>query len=140
MDSDSQFQSELKQYKNEIKSKLPFSNAVTKKLLNDLQNGIDDYISMNNVSSFDELIEQFGQPADVAEELKNNTDTQVIKRKISIKKAVVAFVAVVIVLVGVGVAKIANDADVANAIYSNDLLEPVSLNDADVLNDVIVEA
>ena len=139
MDSDSRFQYELKQYKNAIRSKMPFSNAVTKKLLADLQYGIDDYISMNNVTSFDEIVEQFGLPEDVANELKNNADTQVIKRKISIKKAVVASIAVVVLLVGIGIAKIANDADTANATYSNDLLEDVSIDDTVNLNDVLVE-
>lgn len=136
MDSDSLFQCELKQYKNAIRSKLPFSNAVTKKLLNDLQHGIDDYISMNKVTLFDDIIDQFGKPEYVAEELKNNTDAKEIKRKISVKKSIVVFVAVAILLIGIGVAKIATDADKANASYGTaDFFENESM-----LNDDISEA
>lgn len=133
MDCDSSFQCELKQYKNKIRNKLPFSNEVTKKLLTDLEIGIDDYISMNDVTSFDEIIEQFGSPLYVADELKNSTDTQVIKRKISIKRAVMVFMSVVIMLVGIGIVKITVDADTANATYGTlDFFENESIINDDI--------
>lgn len=119
MNHDSKFQHELKNYKNEIKDMLPFSNEVTKKLLDDLQNGIDDYIENNDVTSFDEIIEHFGKPDEVAEDLKNITDAQVFKRKIDFKKIIISFAVIVILIIGIGVAKIAHDADKANAIYGD---------------------
>lgn len=121
MNHEGMFQQELRHYMNEIKDRLPFSNGVTKKLLDDLQNGIDDYIENNDVTSFDEILDHFGKPDEVAEDLKNITDAQVIKRKINLKKIIVAFAVVVVLIIGIGVAKIAHDADEDNATYGTSI-------------------
>ncbi len=120
MHSDSDFQQQYAQYKKEIKSKIVYEKSdLAKAFFKNLQLGFDEYLADNDGVTIDEIYEHFGTPEEIAAEFLNNTDAKAVKKKIRIKKIIIAVAVIIILIIGIGVAKIAHDANEDNATYGD---------------------
>ena len=77
---------EIKKYISNIRSLLPAHFRAERLFLNNMQINIKDYADANPSASPNELIEHFGEPADIVRCYVESIDIDALIQKISIRK------------------------------------------------------
>lgn len=90
----------MKEYFKAIKAEFPYVGVREKKFLNDFKSNVVDTIEQE--LSYKELIDQFGEPTDVANQYFDEVNIKEYKSKISIRKKVL-ILTILLCLVGVTV-------------------------------------
>lgn len=88
-----------KQYIKEIKAMFPIKSKKERAYIKNLSRDIDDYCVEENVTSKEQLYENYGNPIDVAREYLSAMGIDYVMKKIKIAKYIKALVSVLIAAV-----------------------------------------
>lgn len=88
------FQREIDNYIKNVGKNLLCSRELKKRYLRQFEAGVCEFIESNGISSMDEVIAHFGEPEDIAKNLMSYTDVSKMRRAISWKKLIIAFLAI----------------------------------------------
>ena len=118
MQGNSKFLNDLKKYKKTVKSLLLCNTEMSAKFMSDFDNDIDAFIEEQKVSSMDEIYKHFGAPEEVAQSFFVNADIRAIKKKISMKQALLFFLVAVLAVYGIAMAVVVHNAKKSDASYT----------------------
>ena len=93
-------ETDVKKYKRRIKANLICSTEHSKRFLKELFDRIDDYIEQNPESDFSDIQDHFGTPEDIAKSFLVETDINIIRKKLRIKKAVTIGIIIALIIWG----------------------------------------
>lgn len=113
---------QLKAYFKQIKKNLPCLNSAMRKMLDDLKISVNAFISENNISDFNAVVEHFGTAEDIAKEFSVGIDNSFIK-SYKIKKRVITIVVCILTAILTIVASLALYIFIENEIHSPSLSE-----------------
>lgn len=88
----------LKQYFKQIKLLLPIYSKEEKIFINDLKKSIDEYIESNPNCTYEEILERFETPADVAYKYISCLDQHELCKRISLRKTIKKTVIAIIII------------------------------------------
>lgn len=88
-----------KEYISEVKTLFPIMGKNERKYINKLAENIDSYCEEENITSKQDLYQNYGKPNEVVYNYYTTVDTQNIVKRIKISKYIKIFIAVLLVLV-----------------------------------------
>lgn len=83
---DSLLAKEIQKYKKRVKALLICDSKTAKNYLNDLENGIADFVENTGATDIEEIIAHFGEPEVVARVFFETADIVKIKRRMNIRR------------------------------------------------------
>lgn len=101
---------EIRKYKKHVKALLICDSKTAKSYLSDLENGIADFVENSGATSIEEVITRFGEPEVVARAFFESADIRKIKRRMNIKRVLLAGVLLAVVIWAVAVSYLSIDA------------------------------
>ncbi len=93
-------QKEINRYIKDIKKELLYSSKQSREFLKELKQNVTDYAEENQNADMAQVTEQFGKPEDIAATFFEQYDKNEIKRKVNVRRVIVAAVVVVVLMVG----------------------------------------
>lgn len=100
---DRAFEKAIRKYEKRIKALLICDSKTAKSYLQDLDDGIVDFIENSGATSIQEIIARFGTPEAVAREFLETASIRKIKRRMNIKRAVLTGMFIVVAIWAVAV-------------------------------------
>ena len=91
---------ELKAYKTRIKKLLLIRTPASTRFLEELENNIADYAEAQNVTGIEEIRAHFGTPEEIARAFFAGTDMEAVRKKLALRRAVVAVLLAALLLWG----------------------------------------
>ena len=92
-------QRELKRYIKQIYRKLPYTGKERRRIIGDLQNNVGAYLESNPEASVADVQAHFGSPEGIAYSCVEQTELDVLLRKMRIRKTVIRIVGAVALVV-----------------------------------------
>ncbi len=89
---------ELKTYYSEIEKNLICERKQKAAFMAELKSNIDEYLSGDTAATLENIIEVFGAPEEIALSFMENTQAQVIRKKIDIKKYILISIAAALLI------------------------------------------
>ena len=89
----------LKRYYRSIRKDLPCSYKMKKRIMQQIQESVDQFLEQNPDADFDEVQLHFGEPQTIALSYIEDQDAPELLRKMRIKKSVLAIVACTMALI-----------------------------------------
>ncbi len=89
----------LKQYYKEIDSLLLCDKAQKKKAIENLKNSVNNFVAENPDCTAEDIFNRFGTAQEIAESFAFDVNPKNIKNKISIKKAVIIALSLIVAIV-----------------------------------------
>jgi len=90
----------IKKYYNEVKNSIPVSFPNKKNVLKEIEYSLSAYASEHDNFSYDNLIDNFGEPIDYANSLLENTSIDGIRKQLyNSKKITLAIIGIVVLLI-----------------------------------------
>lgn len=94
---------EIKKYLKDIKALMPGDGSSKRKYLHGLKEEIFDFTAENTSATFYDVLLNFGEKEEVAKQYMDTLDVKDVKRKLSVKKAVIAVLVIALVVWGAAV-------------------------------------
>lgn len=91
-------QKQINKYIKDIKKQLLYSTKETKQFLKDLRQNITDYVEENKNADMVQITSQFGRPEDIAATFFEQYRKKDIKKKINVRRVVVAAITVALTM------------------------------------------
>ncbi len=108
---------EIRKYKKHVKALLICDSKTAKSYLSDLENGIADFVENSGATSIEEVITRFGEPEVVARAFFESADIRKIKRRMNIKRVLLAGALLAVAIWAVAVSCLSIDAHQSNHGY-----------------------
>ena len=93
-------QKEINRYIKDIKKELLYGTKESRQFLKELKQNVTDYAEENQNADMSQITEQFGKPEDIAVTFFEQYDKNEIKRKVNVRRVIIAAVVVVVLMVG----------------------------------------
>lgn len=92
---------DAKRYLRAVRGWLPCSGELKRRIMAQITNRVQEYLTQNPKSTFDEICAQFGSPQEIAVACVENTDTAEILKNLRIRRRIVTIVvsAVLVILI-----------------------------------------
>lgn len=87
-------------YIGSVKKSLMCSDVQKKRVVAEIEDDVYAYVEENGVNSIDEIVRYFGAPETVAESFIDPGQNGEIRRRTSLKRAFIAFVCIIAMLLG----------------------------------------
>lgn len=87
-----------KKYLQQVKAKIPYHTKCSKHMLQNLALGIDEYTLENPDFTFEQLIENFGSPEDIASTLLENVASKDIIHSIKQTRTLICTIVLLIIV------------------------------------------
>lgn len=113
---------EIQKYKKRIKALLICDSKTAKSYLNDLENGIADFVENSGATSIEEVITHFGEPEIVARAFFETADIHKIKRRMNVRRVLLIGVLLAVAVWAIAVTCIAIDANQSNYGYFTEVV------------------
>lgn len=81
-----------------VRSLLPCRSAEKKRIMQQLESSVDDFLAENPMANIDALKQRFGEPEDVAAAFVENSGTAEILKTIRVRKKIVTVTVVALVI------------------------------------------
>ena len=109
-----------KKYLQQVKANIPYQTKCSKHVLQNLTLGIEEYALENPDFNFEQLIENFGSPKDIASTLLEDFDSEHIVRSMKVKRRLFYTIVVLLVLFVFCISYFSNSdaVDIQEVIYS----------------------
>lgn len=117
MQIDSDFQKDLKKYKNDVKALLVCDSKTVQSIMNTLDESIQDHIEDKTITSIDDVYSVIGTAEHVANEFAKNIEAKQLSSKIKVKRACIVGIVAILLIVLVGTIAVVKDAKDSNAAY-----------------------
>ena len=91
-------QKEINRYIKDIKKELLYGTKESRQFLKELKQNVTDYAEENPNAEMAEVTEQFGKPEDIAATFFEQYDKNEIKRKVNVRRVIIAAAIAVIIL------------------------------------------
>lgn len=98
------FEKDLRQYKKQIKKLLLVKTAAADRFLSDLDGSIADFTEAQPDADMQKITAHFGTPEDVARSFFASTDIAAIRKKLTVRRAVLCVLLAALALWGAAVA------------------------------------
>ncbi len=102
-------QKEINRYIKDIKKELLYSSKQSREFLAQLRQNICDFAAENENADMSQITEQFGKPEDIAATFFEQYDKNEIKRKVNVRRVIVAAVVVVVLIFTISMGTIVID-------------------------------
>ena len=89
---------EEKKYYRQIRSLLFVSTARSKAFFSEFAESVDRFVAENNVTDIADVRAKFGEPEEIAKAFLAESDLYVVKKKLRIRRIVVALVLIVLLI------------------------------------------
>lgn len=89
-------QQEIDRYIKEISNNLVCSSKIKERFLKEFRSDVNEYIQINRVQHFDDVIKHFGTPHKIAEEFIIPDNYKFIQKAINLKKTIIIFSSIVL--------------------------------------------
>ncbi len=94
-------QNEIKEYIKSVKKQIVCPTAESRQMLRELQANVSDFVQENPDADMVQIVEQFGEPEEIAKNYLADADPKRISKAINIRKVVIAaVVATLLVFIG----------------------------------------
>ena len=97
------FEKELKKYRKEIRRLLLVKTKASAGFLSELENNIMDYAEANQIGDIEKIKARFGSPEDVARAFFAETEIGTVRKRLTLRNAVVAALLAALLLWGAAV-------------------------------------
>ncbi|MBR4049852.1 MAG: hypothetical protein IKK09_05085 [Clostridia bacterium] len=87
---------EIDRYIKEISNNLVCSSKIKERFLKEFRSDVNEYIQINRVQQFDDVIKHFGTPHKIAEEFIIPDNFKFIQKAINLKKTIIIFSSIVL--------------------------------------------
>lgn len=94
---------ELKKYINQVKGYMLCDGGTKRKCINDLKSEIQDYIDTQGTQNIEKIKARFGTPEQIAKAFLMEMDVKKVKKKLDIRRAVIAVALSIVLIWGIGV-------------------------------------
>lgn len=130
---------ELKKYINQVKGYMLCDGGTKRKCIKDLKSEIQDYIDTQGTQDIEKIKARFGTPEQIAKAFLMEMDVKKVKKKLDIRRVIMAVVLSVLLIWGIGVTIAVVDAMMTNRGYILDKYENVSSEDdyEEIVDEVI---
>lgn len=85
----------VKNYISSIKKQINFSDKSTKSFLKILESNVTNFVQEHPLSTYEQIEETFGAPAEVAESYLATLDLNSIKNKLKLKKRILTYLVII---------------------------------------------
>ena len=92
---------DIEKYIDEVEEYLVCISKDKKDVLDEIRNSIYVYAEENGISDIAEIYDRFGTPEEIASQALSTVDPKMIKKALSIKRAVIAALAIIVSMVAV---------------------------------------
>ena len=92
-------QKEINRYIKDIKKELLYSSKQSREFLAGLRQNVCDFAAENENADMAQVTEQFGKPEDIAATFFEQYDKNEIKRKVNVRRVIIAAVVVVVLMI-----------------------------------------
>ena len=93
-------QKEINRYIKDIKKELLYNSKQSREFLAGLRQNVCDFAAENENADMAQVTEQFGKPEDIAATFFEQYDKNEIKRKVNVRRVIIAAVVVVVLMIG----------------------------------------
>lgn len=94
---------DIKKYISQIKGCMLCDGGTKRRCINDLKSDIQDYIDTEGTQDIEKIKARFGAPEQIAKAFLMEMDVKKVKRKLDIRRAVIAVALAVVLIWGIGV-------------------------------------
>ncbi|MFR5876117.1 MAG: DUF6120 family protein [Eubacterium sp.] len=94
---------EIKKYINQVKGYMLCDGSTKRKCMKDLKSDIQDYIDTEGTQDIEKIKARFGAPEQIAKAFLMEMDIKKIKKKLDIRRAVIAVAVSIVLIWGIGV-------------------------------------
>ena len=91
-------QNKIKEYIKSVKKQIVCPTAESRQMLRELQANVSDFAQENPDADMVQIVEQFGEPEEIAKAYLSDAEPNNIKKAINIRKVIIAAVIAVIVI------------------------------------------
>ena len=95
------FEKELKNYVKRVRRLLLVKTDAAAQFLSELENNIADYAEAENITDISKIEARFGTPEAIAKEFFANTDIEAVRRKLALRRVIVAVLIAALLLWGI---------------------------------------
>ena len=103
IDMQNELKTELKKYLKDIKHLLPSDRDSKTEFMDGLTEQIEDFVAENKDATFYDILLTFGEPKEIADEYSAGIEAKEIKKRTSIKNAIIIALVVAIAIWSVAV-------------------------------------
>ena len=107
-------QKEINRYIKDIKKELLYGTKESRQFLKELKQNVTDYAEENQNADMAQVTEQFGKPEDIAATFFEQYEKNEIKRKVNVRRVIIAAVVVVVLMIGATLATVIIDSNNQN--------------------------
>lgn len=118
-------QNEIKEYIKSVKKQIVCPTAESRQMLRELQANVSDFVQENPDADMVQIVEQFGEPEEIAKMYIADTEPKNIKKAVNIRKLSATAVVITLVMLAVTFIITIIDSHSANVAYCFD--EPIEV-------------
>lgn len=92
-------ENEINSYISDVRKNLVCNRKIKKQTVTDLRNSVFDYAENNNITDINLIYKHFGSPEELAKSFMTENDLKYLKRKIIIRRIILAVVFIILALI-----------------------------------------
>lgn len=135
-----ELEKQLKRYFKDVRGCLLCSTKLSKKFIDDLAQSVDQFVEAQPEADIDAVKKHFGTPEEIAKSFLAETDINVIRKKIRLRRIVAGFLIAVLLIWGIAVGYSAVDSHLSVYGYGEEfIMENATPDESRYESEIIIQ-